>query len=83
MDAIVVTGIVFAPPVASIVSTRRPFCRGSCLLRPPPIRSPLLRIITPSIKTWGTAPLSAHAPGLMRDEYFVIILYLVICPERG
>ena len=69
MDATAVTGTGSSPSGASIASTRRPFCRGYCPPRARLTRSPLLRIITPSIKTWGTAPLPADAPGLMRDVY--------------
>jgi hypothetical protein len=83
MDVIAITGSGSSPSGTSIVSTRRPCCRGSCPPRARPTRFPLLRVITALIKTWGTAPLTADAPGLMRDVYSGIILYLVVCSERG
>jgi hypothetical protein len=83
MDVIAITGSGSSPSGASIGSTRRRFCRGCCSPRARPTRSLLLRVITPSIKVWALAPLTADTPRLMGDVYAGIVLYLVICPERG
>jgi hypothetical protein len=82
MDATVITYINSSPSDASIAFTRRPFCRGYYPPRARPTRPPPPR--HPSIdQDVRTAPLTADAPRLMRDVYSGIILYLVVCPERG